>query len=100
MRGTATTENRRWALGIHTKYMNESFPKLRGLQQAITRQVEMERCVRPPTGYVVASYGYEEERLKTAAAIWGSNPVAHATKHGMLNVEAHPGLTLVLQGHD
>jgi hypothetical protein len=97
--GDASWDNRRRALSVTMKYF-EGFPKLRGLQMEITRQVEVERCVRPPTGYVLASYGYEEDRLKTAAAMWGSNPVAHATKYGMLNVEEHPNLILVLQVHD
>jgi len=97
--GSATWDNRRRALAVTMKYF-EGFPKLRGLQMEITKQVERERCVRPPTGYVLSSYGYEEDRLKTAAAMWGSNPVAHATKYAMLNVEAHPQLTLVLQVHD
>lgn len=97
--GAATWENRRRALGVVMKYF-AGFPKLRGLQMEITRQVERERCVRPPTGYVLSSYGFEEERLKTAAAMWGSNPVAHIIKHSLLRSESHPHLIPVLTIHD
>jgi len=97
--GSASWDNRRRALEVTMKYF-ASFPKLRGLQMAITRQVERERCVRPPTGYVLSSYGYEEERLKTAMAMYGSNPVAHVTKYALLNAENHPRIIPVLQIHD
>ena len=51
---------------------------------------------------MLLSYGYEEDRLKTAAAMWGSNPVAHFTKYAILRAAAHPQLSkaLVLQVHD
>lgn len=97
--GAASWENRKKALAVTMKYF-AGFPKLRGLQMEITKQVERERCVRPPTGYVLASYGFEEDRLKTAAAMWGSNPVAHVTKYALLNAENHPRLIPVLQIHD
>lgn len=99
--GDHTLANRKRALDVQVKYFN-AFPKLRDLQKRITTQVDRERCVRPPTGYVLASYGYEEDRLKTAAAMWGSNPVAHFTKYAILRAESHPKLSeaLVLQVHD
>jgi len=97
--GSATYENRKRALDVQVKYFN-GFPLLRELQKKITKQVERERCVRPPTGYVLASYGYEQDRLKTAAAMWGSNPVAHITKYAMVNAENHPRLIPTLQIHD
>ena len=97
--GSASWENRKRALEVTMKYFS-GFPKLRGLQMFITKQVEREKCVRPPTGYVLSSYGYETDRLKTAAAMFGSNPVAHVTKYILLNAESHPRLLPVLQVHD
>lgn len=97
--GDASYENRKRALDVQVQYF-KGFPKLRELQQRITTQVDRDRCVRPPTGYVLASYGYQEDRLKTAAAMWGSNPVAHATKYALLNFESHPAIIPVLQVHD
>lgn len=97
--GDATYESRRRALSVQMKYFN-AFSKVRSLQQHITTQVEKERCVRPPTGYVLGSYGPELDQLKTAAATWGQNPVAHVTKLALKNAENHPHLTQVLQVHD
>lgn len=97
--GSATWENRKRALSVAMKYF-ETFPKLRQLQMDITKQVERERCVRPPTGYVLSSYGYEEERIKTALAMFGSNPVAHIMKYILLNAENHPRLSPTLSIHD
>ena len=68
--GGASWENRRRALEIAEKFFAR-FPKTRGLQRVITKQAEQERCVRPPTGYVLSSYGFPEERLKTAMAMYG-----------------------------
>src|SRR5258708_31623192 len=34
-----------------------------------SKMVETQRCVRTPHGYVLSSYGYPEDRLKTAAAM-------------------------------
>lgn len=99
--GGATLENRAKALGYVQRIFKE-FPDSRLLQRRITKQLEEERCVRPPTGYCHLSYGYEEDRIKTAAAMWGSNPVAHFTKYAILRAAAHPMLSkaLVLQVHD
>lgn len=99
--GGATLENRAKALGYVQRIFKE-FPDSRLLQRKITKQLEMERAVRPPTGYCLLSYGPEEDRIKTAAACWGSNPVAHSTKYAILRAAAHPKLndTLVLQVHD
>lgn len=97
--GDATYESRRKALSVQVQYFN-AFPKVRALQQHITTQVQNERCVRPPTGYVLGSYGPELDQLKTAAATWGQNPVAHVTKYAIKNAENHPRLMPVLQVHD
>ena len=78
----------------------QAFPKVRELQQRITAQVERENAVRPPHAYYLASYGFPEDRLKTAAAVWGSQPVAHFTKLALLRAEEHPNLQPLLQVHD
>jgi DNA polymerase I-like protein with 3'-5' exonuclease and polymerase domains len=100
MFGSATWENRRKALQISQAYFTR-FPKVRGLQQAITRQAENENMVRPPNGYVLRSYGYPAERMKTACATWGSQPVAHFTKLALLNLwQVRDKVRPILQIHD
>ncbi len=96
--GDASWDNRRRALEVQQRYF-ERFPLIRDLQQRITRQCEQERAVRPPHNYWLASYGYAEDRLKTAASVWGSQPVAHYTKIALLNAE-NRGLNPILQIHD
>jgi hypothetical protein len=49
---------------------------------------------------VLLSYGPETDRIKTAMAMWGSNPVAHASKFALINASQHPHLIPVLQVHD
>jgi DNA polymerase I-like protein with 3'-5' exonuclease and polymerase domains len=44
--------------------------------------------------------GYLEDQLKTAAATWGQQPVAHHIKLAHLNAASHPDLTPVLTVHD
>lgn len=46
------------------------------------------------------SYGFPADRIKTALAIWGSQPIAHITKLAMLNVAQDPWLSLRAQIHD
>ncbi len=96
--GSATIANRVKALEIQEKYFGR-FPKVRDLQRRITHQCETERMIRPPHGYVLSSYGFPEDRIKTAAATWGSQPVAHFTKLALLNAE-ELGLVPILQVHD
>ena len=98
--GSATDENRRRALDIQIKYFKQ-FPKLIDLGKKITKLVEIEGCVRPPHGYSLASFGASlEDRLKTAASVWGSQPVSHLTKLALLRAEEHPHLVPILQVHD
>jgi hypothetical protein len=100
MFGSATWEKRRKALQISQAYFGR-FSKVRGLQQAITRQAEQENMVRPPNGYVLRSYGYPAERMKTACATWGSQPVAHFTKLALLNLwQVREKVRPILQIHD
>lgn len=96
--GSATWQNRKRALEFQERFFGR-FPKVRDLQRRITKQAERESMVRPPTGYCIPSYGYAEDRIKTALAIWGSNPVAHYSKHAILRSDG-AGLNLRLQVHD
>lgn len=96
--GSATWANRKRALEFQERFFGR-FPLVRDLQRKITRQCERESMVRPPTGYCIPSYGYPEDRIKTALAIWGSNPVAHYSKLAILRAEDN-GLGLRLQVHD
>src|SRR5579859_257813 len=97
--GSASYENRIKANTILGKYFGR-FPGLRELQKRISKQVERDRCIRNPFGYCLALHGRDPEKLKTAAAFTGSNPVAHATKLAMLNASQHPHLDCRLQIHD
>lgn len=96
--GSATWQNRKRALEFQERFFGR-FPLVRQLQRQITRQAERESMVRPPTGYCIPSYGYPEDRIKTALAIWGSNPVAHYSKLAILRA-GEVGLGLRLQVHD
>lgn len=97
--GQATLANRKRALDVQQSVF-ATFPNVRQLQRTITKMVERERCVRTPHGYVLASYGYPEDRLKTAAAMMGSNPVAHFMKVALLNAAQHPHLNPTMTIHD
>jgi len=68
--GDASWDNRRAAIRGQQAYFGK-FELLRNLYMRITRQVEQEKVVRPPHGYFLQSYGYAEDRLKTAASVWG-----------------------------
>lgn len=83
--GEATLENRRKANEISSKYIDQTFPKIRELQKQIFKQVEVEAAVRLPMGYCTLSYGKDEDRLKTALAIHGSGPIAHCLKLAIVN---------------
>lgn len=98
--GQATYEARKKALDVQEMYFN-NFPKLRELQRRIMKQVEIERCVRPPHGYFLASYGDLTDQLKTALATWGSQPLAHLTKLALLRLRNNSyGIIPALQIHD
>lgn len=97
--GSASWENRKKALDAQQRYFAE-FPKIRDLQKRITDQCQNELAVRPPHGYYTLSYGHMEDRLKTAAAIWGSQVVAHYTKLALLRLESDGRILPILQVHD
>lgn len=96
-----TWENRAAALGIAARYIDQTFPKLRDVQKMITKQVEEQGMVRVPHGYVLKSYDRTpEDMLKTAVAMWGSNPIAHYLKLAVLNAESHPRIIPAIPVHD
>lgn len=101
--GDASYENRRKSLDLVQRYFDK-FPLIRELQKKITKQAEMEKIVRPPHGYALLSYGQDEDRMKQAAAVWGSQPVAHFTKLALLDLDAKflagRPMRPVLQVHD
>lgn len=98
--GSATRENRIRALNATRAYFSR-FPKIRELQQRITRQVEEYKVVMPPHGYQTLSYGYAEDRLKTAASMFGSQPVAHTSKIALKQAWSNrDNLLPILQIHD
>lgn len=83
--GEATLENRAKANAIASRYIDQTFPKIRDLQRRIFKQVETQSAVKLPMGYTTLSYGPDEDRLKTALAIWGSGPIAHYLKLALLD---------------
>lgn len=101
--GDASFVNRRKALEATERYIGErgAFPKVRDFQRRVTAQIEQTGMVQVPEGYAMLSYERSpEDRLKSAAAMWGQSPVAHRLKMSLLNLEAHPRLTPVLGVHD
>lgn len=97
--GSKSREHRTLALEVQEKYIAR-FPLVRQLQRKITRQIEFDRAVAPPSGLVTASYGDPADRIKSALALWGSQPVAMWTKIAMLKAETVPVLSLRAQIHD
>lgn len=97
--GNHTLESRRLALGVQESYF-AAFPMVRNLQRRIAQQVEREGRVSPPSGLVTLSYGQPADRIKTALALWGSQPVAHWTKLAMLKSRNFPLADLRAQIHD
>jgi hypothetical protein len=116
--GEATYENRHTALTYVERYIGNGkalpsdfgawptgpYSRIRDLQAKIWAQCEQEKMVRPPHGYALLSFGHDEDRMKQAAAVWGSQPIAHFTKLALLKLapkewkaaERYP----VLQVHD
>lgn len=82
--GDASWPNRAKALEVANKYFG-GFPGARELQKKITRQAESQKAIITPHGYYLLSFGDDEERCKTGAAMWGSNPVAHFTKLALVD---------------
>lgn len=86
--GDASFENRRRALDVVRRYIDEAFPKVREFHKMVARQVEQENAVRPLHGYCLVSYAATpEDQLKTAVAVWGQQTTAHLNKLAILSVQ-------------
>jgi hypothetical protein len=86
--GDASFENRRKALDVMTRYIDQSFPKIREFHKRVSKQVEQEHAVRTPHGYVLLSYDPNpNDQLKTAVAVWGQQTTAHLNKLAILDVQ-------------
>lgn len=83
--GDATWDHRRDALQISDKYFAR-FSGIRDFQKTVSQQCERDGCIRTPCGYVILSFGYEEDRMKIAQGIQQQNPVAHLTKRALLTL--------------
>src|SRR5262249_28447493 len=81
--GDATFEHRARALEIQEKYFGR-FPDIRKFQRKVSKQCEMDNSVRTPLGYVLLSFGDDEERMKIAQGTWQQQPVAHLTKLALI----------------
>jgi DNA polymerase I-like protein with 3'-5' exonuclease and polymerase domains len=81
--GKASIENRAKANAVVSRYIDQTFPKLRDLQKKIMKQIE-QGYVQPPFGYYLVSYGTDEDRIKTGLAVWGSQNIAHISKVALL----------------
>lgn len=96
--------NRKKSLEILNRYFG-NFPKVRELQQRIMRQIETQKAVITPHGYYALSFGADlEDRCKTAASMYGQNPIAHFTKLALVDLwkkysEGRP-MRPILQIHD
>lgn len=97
--GKATLENRRKANQFVLQYFDK-FPPVRDLQKRISRDVEVNQAVITPHGYYLLSFGQPAERLKQAAAMFGSNPVAHFMKLSLLRADQHPHMIPIISVHD
>jgi DNA polymerase I-like protein with 3'-5' exonuclease and polymerase domains len=102
--GDASWESRKRALGVVSRYF-DSYPGIRDLQRRITEQCERDKAVITPLGYYLLSYGPDEDRMKQAAAVWGSLPIAHLTKLALIGAKKHELYTSgrwfpILQIHD
>jgi hypothetical protein len=101
--GNATFDHRAQALKIQETYFDR-FPDIRKFQQRVSKQCEMENVVRTPLGYVLLSFGDDEERMKIAQGMAQQNPIAHLTKLALVRLwkrwERDRKMRCILQIHD
>lgn len=103
--GSATFENRKRALDVMTRYIDQGFPGIRDFHKRVTKELERDHCVRTPHGYMKLSYDpNHNDELKTAVSIWGSQTTAHLNKLAILDCwrkfEAGRPMRPVLPVHD
>lgn len=93
-------DSRKRALGIASRYLDQSFPKLRDVQKMIMKQVER-GMVQTMHKYALQSYDRTpNDMVKTGVAMWGQSPIAHFLKLALNRAEAHPRIIPVLGVHD
>lgn len=101
--GDKSFENRIKANEILNKLFS-AYPNTRNFQKNICAKMERERAIVVPHGYYLQALGDAERRMKTCAAMYGSNPVAHFTKLALLRLwdmfDAGRPIRPVLQIHD
>lgn len=83
--GDKSWENRKKAQAI-LQALFGAFPGARQLQKKIGEQIEKHKAIITPHGYYLSSFGPAEERMKTGAAMWGSNPISHLTKLALVDL--------------
>lgn len=101
--GDKTYENRIKALEV-LKRLFGAYPGAREFQRKIGEMIERQGAYVSPHGYYLTMLGEDEEKMKTAAAMAGSNPIAHLTKLALVDgwremVKGRP-MRPVLQVHD
>jgi len=101
--GDKTYENRIKALEV-LKRLFGAYPGARAFQRKIGEMIERQGAYVSPHGYYLTMLGEDEEKMKTAAAMAGSNPIAHLTKLALVDgwremVKGRP-MRPVLQVHD
>lgn len=84
--GKASLENRKATLDIGTRYFAR-FPSIRNLQMRITKQLENEGGARPPHNYFTRLTSNDEDAIKSALAIWGSQPISHLLKLTIVDLQ-------------
>lgn len=81
-----------------------AYPGARKFQRKICEDMFHQGAIITPHGYYLRALGDVEGRMKTCAAMHGSNPVAHFTKLGLIRAwkafEAGRPMRPVLQIHD
>lgn len=101
--GSATWENRKKVLEVNEKY-TAAFPGVIDFRKRVSKACEVEGAVRGPLGYVLLSFGDDNDRMKIAQSNWQQCPVAHVTKIALLRLwkrwEKEHLMRPVLQVHD
>lgn len=101
--GNKTYESRVKALEVLRKLFT-AYPGARTLQRRIGEMIERQGAVVTPHGYYLISLGEDEDRMKTGAAMFGSNPIAHLTKlalvEGWREMQRGRPMRPILQVHD
>lgn len=102
--GSKSWENRKKAIDLIEGQYFKNLPGIRDWHQRITKDCERYKAVRTPLGYHLESYGPLDERMKTCAAVHGSQPVGQITKIALIRAwkafKAGRPMRPLLQEHD